>query len=521
MNQYIATLISPLRKSLERNAELYPDALHSAHGAQRTTFGGFADRVRRLASGLERLGMRHQDRVAILAMNCPEYVEVYGVAELTGFIVATVNWRLAPPEIAFVLKDCAPRVLVFESQYTATVEALRAELPTIRSYVCIGDDVPSWATSFETVLAAGDPAGARSAAGAQDILCLIYTSGTTGRPKGCMLTHANHAFMGDQSASYQGMVPGDKTLVVAPLFHIGARSQQLSMHLRSGSVVILRRFTPEEVLRTIAEERITHVHMVPTMVQSVLDLPGQADYDTSSLKCIIYAAAPMPVPVLRRAIDRFGRILVNGWGLTEGGNGACLPQYLHQLDGSAAQVKRLGSVGQPTFGTEVRVLDDEDREVPRGSVGELCLRSPSSMLGYWNNHPATIEALRGGWLHTGDIGYMDEESYVFLVDRKKDMIISGGENIYCREVEEAVFEFPGVVDAAVIGVPDPRWGETVKVVVVRAAGTDFGAEQLIAHCRGLIAGYKCPRIVEFVSDLPRLPSGKVSKVALRAAHSAR
>jgi acyl-CoA synthetase (AMP-forming)/AMP-acid ligase II len=324
--------------------------------------------------------------------------------------------------------------------------------------------------------------------------------------------------MADQSASYQGMLPGDKALVIAPLFHIGARSQQLPMHLRGGSVVILRRFTPEEVLRTIATERVTHVHMVPTMVQGVLEVPGQEEHDTSSLRCIIYAAAPMPVPVLRRAMQRFGRILVNGWGLTEGGNGAMLPQCMHRPDGSPQEVKRLGSVGQPTVGTEVRVLDEHDREVPRGQVGELCLRSPSTMLGYWNNHPATIETLRGGWLHTGDMGYMDAAGFVFLVDRKKDMIITGGENVYCREVEEAILEHPAVADVAVIGVPDAKWGETVKAVVVVRAGSDLTAEALVAHCRTLIAGYKLPRVIEFAGELPRLPSGKVSKVALRAAH---
>jgi len=512
-----APTLSLLRQTLLRNEAQYADELHSIDGDRRTTFGEFARRVRRLGSGLQRLGMRHQDRMAVLAMNCSEYVELYGVAETTGYVIATVNWRLAAPEILFVLKDSAPRVLVFESQYARVVEELRPQLPGIEQYVCIGADVPAWASAYETVLEAGDPAGATDVARQEDILCLIYTSGTTGRPKGCMLTHANHAFMADQSASYQGMLPGDKTLVIAPLFHIGARSQQLPMHLRGGSVIIMRRFTPEEVLQTIAAERVTHMHMVPTMVQGVLDVPGQERYDTSSLRCIIYAAAPMPVPVLRRAMQRFGRILVNGWGLTEAGNGAMLPQFLHRPDGTPAEVKRLGSVGQPTVGTEVRVLDDQDRELPRGQVGELCLRSPSNMAGYWNNHPATIETLRGGWLHTGDMGYMDDASFIFLVDRKKDMIISGGENIYCREVEDAIFEHPAVADVAVIGVPDPKWGETVKAVVVLKPGATLTPETLVAHCRTLIAGYKCPRVVAFVPELPRLPSGKVSKVALRDA----
>jgi len=519
----MSTMISPLRQTIERNEALYPNALHSICGERRLTFAQYADRVRRLSSGLHRLGMRHQDRVAMLAMNCLEYLEMYGVAEMTGYILTTVNWRLAAPEILYILSDSAPKVLVFESQYAATIERLRADLPGIEHYVCIGDEVPLWAQPYEAVLASGDAKGSPEVAGADDVLCLIYTSGTTGRPKGCMLTHRNHAFMADQSASYQGMLVGDRALVMAPLFHIGARSQQLPIQLRGGTVVVLRAFDAELALRTIEQERINHAHMVPTMVQNVLDLPGQERYDTSSLKCLIYAAAPMPVPVLKRAIERFGRILVNGWGLTEGGNGAMLPRVAHRLDGSETDLKRLGSVGQPTLGTEVRVLDDQGREVPRGQVGELCLRSTSNMRGYWNNHAATIEALRGGWLHTGDMGYMDDESYIFLVDRKKDMIISGGENIYCREVEEAVFEHPGVADVAVIGVPDSKWGEAVKAVVVRSAtpaGEQLTAEILTAHCRQSIASYKCPKSVEFVDALPRLPSGKVSKVALRERYAA-
>ncbi|MFL6696386.1 MAG: long-chain-fatty-acid--CoA ligase [Vitreoscilla sp.] len=504
-----------LREVIERNAELHPEATHSVCGERRLSFRQFAERVHRLGSALHRRGLRHQDRIAILAMNCTEYLEVFGVAELCGFVAATVNWRLAAPEIRHVLLDAAPRAMVFESQYAALVDSLRAELPGIEQWICIGDEVPPWATPYEDVVEAGDAAGPPLRSAPQDLLCLIYTSGTTGRPKGCMLTQAGHAYMADQSAAYMGMLPGDRALVIAPLFHVGARSQQLPMHLRGGTVVILRRFDAAQVLRTIETERITHMHMVPTMVQSVLDFPDQERYDTSSLKCIIYAAAPMPVPVLKRAIARFGPILVNGWGLTEGGNGTVLPQHLHRLDGSEEEIGRLGSVGQPTPGTEVMVADDDGRELPRGQVGELLLRSASNMAGYWNNHPATMEALRDGWLRTGDVGRMDAQRFVFLLDRKKDMIITGGENVYCREVEEALITHPGVTDVAVIGVPDARWGEAVHAVAVRAADSDVSEAALIAHCRASIAAYKCPKSVEFVDALPRLPSGKVSKVALR------
>ncbi|TDN59176.1 long-chain-fatty-acid--CoA ligase [Paraburkholderia sp. BL10I2N1] len=508
-----------LREVIERNAALYPDAIHSVFEGRQLSFRQFADRVRRLTSGLYKLGMRHQDRVAILAMNCTEYLEVFGAAEFSGFVATTVNWRLTASEIAYVLRDAVPRALIFESQYVSIVDALRTKLTSIEHWICVGADVPVWAQPYEAVIADGDAAGAPLRPSPDDLLCLIYTSGTTGRPKGCMLSHHAHAFMADQSAAYQAMLPGDRALVIAPLFHVGARSQQLPMHLRGGTVVLLRLFDAEEVLRTIEAERITHVHMVPTMVQSLLDLPNHKRYDTSSLKCIIYAAAPMPLPVLRRAIDRFGRILINGWGLTEGGNGSVLPQHLHRPDGSNEDIVRLASVGQPAVGTEVIVADDDGHELPRGQVGELLVRSASNMMGYWNNHPATVEALRGGWLRTGDVGRMDELRFVFLVDRKKDMIITGGENVYCREVEEALIEHPGLADVAVIGVPNDRWGEAVKAVAVRSSESTVTEAELIEHCRRLIAGYKCPKSIDFVDALPRLTSGKISKVELRRSYA--
>ena len=513
-----------LREVIERNEALYPDAIHSIFEGKQTTFRQFALRARKLADGLYRLGLRHQDRFAVLSMNRTEFVEAYGAAELSGIILATVNWRLAAPEIAYIIKDSAPKALVFERQYVPLVESIRAELRGIEHFICLSDetgsDIPSWAVAYEDVVKSGADSGAPIRAKDSDVLALIYTSGTTGRPKGCMLSHAGNAFMGDQSAAYQSMLPGDRALVIAPLFHIGARSQQLPMNMRGGCVVILRAFNAEAILQTIAKERITHVHIVPTMMQGVLDIPDNERYDTSSLKCIIYSAAPMPLPVLKRAMKRFGPVMLNGWGLTEGGNGSAFPRHLHRPDGTPDEIKRLGSVGQATANTDVRVGDEEDREVPRGTVGELLLRSASNLLGYWNNGPATMETLRNGWLHTGDMGYMDEQGYIFLVDRKKDMIISGGENIYCREVEEALIDHKGLADVAVIGVPDEKWGETVKAYAVRARGSNVTADELVAHCKTLIASYKCPKQIDFIDELPRLPSGKVSKVILRERHAA-
>jgi acyl-CoA synthetase (AMP-forming)/AMP-acid ligase II len=329
-----------------------------------------------------------------------------------------------------------------------------------------------------------------------------------------MITHASFLALGlDWSRELSADV-GDRILLCMPFYHVGARSQGYALSCVGGTMVILRTFEPQAILATIERERITQLHLAPTLVQQVLDHPGQERFDLSSLKTLNYAAAPMPYTVLQRALQRFGRIMINGFGQTEGA-GCVLKKFYHRPDGDARDLKRLTSVGQATTGTRVVILDDEDREVPTGTIGEICFRTPTAMVGYWNNSVATQETLRNGWLHTGDVGYMDEDGFVYLADRKKDMIMSGGENVYSREVEEALMSHPAVQDAAVIGVPDPRWGEAVLGVIVLKPGQPADADGLVQHCRGRIAGYKCPKRIEFVAELPRLPSGKISKVALR------
>lgn len=508
------TALQSLRDLVERNARLHGDDAHLVYEGRRRTFREFAARVKRLAAAMEAWKLLSQDRISILAMNCAEYLEVYGIAEVSSYIVAPINFRLAAPEIAWILRDASPRVLFVESQYCALIDGLRSQLPSIEHYVCIGEICPAWARPYEEVLAGGaeDICGERPTAG--HITSILYTSGTTGRPKGAMLPHSAMLASGETWSYELAADVGDKVLLAMPLFHCGARTQGLALTFRGGSIVLHRGFDALEVVRTIERERITQVHLAPTLVQQVLDLPDLERYDLRSLKTINYAAAPMPVSVLRRALARFGPIMINGFGQTEGA-GVTLRKHYHRPDGDARDLRRLGSVGQPNIDTQLRIVDEQDREVPVGTVGEICLKSPQNMVGYWNNSAATIETLRGGWLHMGDMGYVDVDGFTYLVDRKKDMIISGGENVYSREVEEALMAHAAVVDVAVIGVPDTRWGEAVKAIVVLKPGLGATAEELIGHCRSLIAGYKCPKSVAFTAELPRLPSGKVSKVMLR------
>ena len=506
--------VQTMRDLVDRNASLHADDLHQVFADRRTTFRFFAERAYRLANALHALGLQQQDRVAILAMNCAEYLEVCGVAEVAPFIVAPVNFRLASAEIAYILDDVKPRILVFEQQYTDLIEKLRAELRGIEHFIMIGDTPPDWASAYEEVLASGSPHGAPWAPQPLDIHTVIYTSGTTGRPKGVMLTHDALLALGEAWAYELGSDVGDRILLAMPLFHIGARSQGAAVMIRGGTQIVHRAFDATEIIVAIERERVSQLHLAPTLMQAVLDLPELDRYDLSSLRTINYAAAPMPLTTLKRAIERFGKILINGYGQTEG-SGLTLRKHYHRPDGTPRDLKRLTSVGQAVYDTDVKIVDDSDIELPTETIGEICLLSRQNMIGYWNNSVATIEALRGGWLHTGDLGYIDEDRFVYLVDRKKDMIISGGENVYSREVEEALMEHLSVADVAVIGLPDPKWGEAVMAVVVLKQDASGSAEELIAHCHTLIAGYKCPKSIEFVTELPRLPSGKISKVTLR------
>lgn len=510
-----------LGEIIERNATHFPHQLALAYEERRSTHAQFAQRVRCLASALHELGLQRQQRFSVLAMNCAEFMEAYGAAEFAGYVINTVNFRLAAPEIAYIIQDAAPKILLFEQQYADTIAALRADLASVEHYICIADPalgaIPAWASAYETVLQSGAPEGPPPSIRAQqdDCLCLIYTSGTTGRPKGVMQGNRAAAALSEILSNELSLMSNARLLAIAPLFHMGARSLSSGAHWRGGAVVLHRGFDDEEVIRTIERERITAVHLVPTMVQALLDAPNFGKHDLSSLKMLMYAAAPMPVPLLKRAMEAFGPILFNGYGQTEINLLTLLHPHQHRLNGAPEQVRRLASVGQPHPQSAIRIVADDGSECAVGVPGEVLARSCTAMNGYWNNSTATLETMRDGWICTGDMGYLDEEGYLFLVDRKKDMIISGGENIYCREVEEAVVQHPAVFEVAVIGVPDAYWGEAVKAVVVRKPGMQAGAEELIAYCKTLIASYKCPKSVAFVDQLPRLNTGKVNKIALR------
>ena len=502
-----------LADMLDNNAWKYPGETAFVWGDKRVTHSQFHERASRLASALRRLGMKRQDRVGVLSQNSLEFQEIYGACEISGFICATVNWRLALPEMAYIINDGGPKVLIFEDSYAETVAALRPQLATVEHYICIGSEVDS-TLDYEEFLSAGDPSGTPFRPQPDDVAFLIYTSGTTGRPKGVMLSQAGQVAAAEILGSDMRNSPADRLLIMMPLFHIGAKIIQLAQHWRAGTVVVQRGFDAKAVLDVIETERITVTHMAPTMIQTLLDSSHIGTTDTSSLRMIVYAAAPMPLPVLKRGLKILGPVFQQQFGQTEG-IGTTLLAHQHRPDGSDRDRTILTSVGQASPRVGVRVVDDHGEDVPTGSVGEILLTSPGVMKGYWNNTAATLETLRDGWVHTGDVGRLDEEGFLYLVDRKKDMIISGGENIYSREVEEAIVSHPQVSEVAVIGVQDEKWGEAVMAVVVPRQGAPVAAEEIIEYCRTQIASYKKPRHVVFVEEIVKLPSGKIDKVRLR------
>jgi len=497
---------------IERNARNYPDDTAYVMGEKRVSYKLYAERVRRLASSFERLGTKRQDRIGIFSTNNVEYFEVYGTCEWAGFICALYNFRSAPPEAAWLLLDSAPHVVVFEAQFSQMFASLRKQTPDIAHYVCIGDECPDWAIAFETLISAGDRSGGRFRARFDDEVYLFYTSGTTGRAKGVPYNHRAAL----ESARFQGrsIGPDMRVLQVTPAFHVGGKGFPLGALWMAGTVVLQRNFDPLGFLQLIQAEQITFTFMVVPMIQAVLDHPQFSQYNISSLRQIMSASAAIPMPLLRRAIKKMGPVFFISYGATELGTVCVLERHELKPDGNERERSLLGSVGHFVPEVDAVILNAMGAVCQANEIGEICIKSPI-FHGYWNNSTATIEATHDGYFHSGDMGYADEEGFVFLVDRKKDMIISGGENIYSREVEQALYHHQAVAEAAVIGIPDAKWGEAVLAIVVLHEQHQVSEADLRTFCQSQIARYKCPKSIMIVESLPKTGTGKINKPALR------
>jgi len=481
-----------------------------------TTFDAFDRQTNQVANGLIALGLKPGARISYLGKNSDHYFEILIGAAKAGIVMAPVNWRLAPPEIVYIVSDCKAQALFVGTEFTALVRGIAKDIPDVKTIVAMEGDVPDWPgyVAWRDRQSEQDP---KVAVRRDDIALQLYTSGTTGRPKGAMLRHSGilgpRQTFADQTPEWNKWTSEDVGLVAMPIFHIGGSGFGLTTLINGAHGVIAREFDPHRVLDFIENDRITKIFMVPAAMQIVVRHPRAREVDYSRIKYILYGASPIPLDLLRECMDVFGCGFVQMYGMTETtGTIVALPPEDHDPAGNP----RMRSVGKPLPGVEVVIIDEAGAPVPTGTVGEIATRSMANMQGYWNLPDATAKTIDNeGWLRTGDAGYVDEDGYIYIHDRVKDMIISGGENIYPAEVENAIFGHPDVIDVGVIGVPDAKWGEAVKACVVVKPGRNPSAEDIIAFARQRIAGYKAPKSVDFIDTLPRNPSGKILRRELR------
>ena len=457
-------------------------------------------------------GLRPQARIAYLAKNSPAFFDLWFGAAKADIVLVPVNFRLAPPEVAYVVDDAGAEILFVSADFYPLVEKVAHDLKSVRRIIALDGGHEGWTGYAEWL--AGQPDLDPAIAVAPDRCAIqMYTSGTTGHPKGAQLSHAGLLTLLPGALNQFGAWHDkDVNLVCMPLFHIGGSGWALVGFYRGVETVLMRDPDPTAILRLIPEYRITKAFMVPALLLFLMQVPLCKTTDFSSLELIVYGASPAPIDLVRNALKTFGCDLAQVYGLTET-TGAIT--YLPPEDHDENNAERLKSCGKAMTGIEIRVVDADGNDVGVGEVGEIITRSPQNMLGYWNQPEATRRAIRGEWFHTGDAGYLDADGYIYIYDRVKDMIISGGENIYPAEVESALFSHPAVADVAVIGIPDERWGEAVKAMVVRKPGTNVTADELIGFARERIAHFKAPRSIDFVETLPRTPTGKILKRELR------
>jgi acyl-CoA synthetase (AMP-forming)/AMP-acid ligase II len=507
-----------LTQSFHKAAIERPDAYATVFSQRSVTFSQFVERISRLAGAFQKMCVAHGGRIGMLALNSDRYIEYLYGTFWAGAVINPVNTRWSVNEIAYSLNDCGTEVLLVDDAFLRLAGPLRELCPCLREVIYCGDGEPPAGTlGYEHLMSTSAPVRDAFRSG-NDLAAIMYTGGTTGAPKGVMLSHANllSNALSALAAAPRPLV--EVTLHIAPLFHVGGLALVIQSALRLVRHVILPNFDPEAVLTAIAEQKVNETFVVSTMLQAILDHPGFGSHDLSSLKSVLYGAAPMNSTLLHRALKALpASQFMQLYGMTEiAPVAAVLPAWCHTPEGQ--KLNKLKAAGRPAPICAVRIVDPESgEERPTGSVGEVAVCGPSVMLGYWNKPEETAKALRNGWMHTGDGGYMDEDGYLFITDRIKDMIISGGENIYSTEVENAILSHPAVQACAVIGVPDQKWGESVHAVIVIRESHSVTAEQVIEHCRRLIAGFKCPRSIEFRAELPHSAAGKLLKYKLRDA----
>ncbi len=494
------------------NLEPTRPALVDVPSGRRMSFGELEKRACQLANALSAKGLSKGDRVGVLSKNCIEYFEIYYACARAGFIAQPLNWRLAEVEIARIIEDGEPSVFVSEREFRDVRDAVRERVTLDVTYLEYGADADG---SYEALLTSGSTIPPENDVGGNDPVLILYTGGTTGLSKGALHTH-HSLYMGmlNQTVA-ERIVPSDVYMLTGQMFHIPVA---LAMnYMAHGCPVVLMNFEAKEALEIIQAERVSAFLGITTMLNWMMAVEDFDSYDLSSLRNIQYGGGPMPASVVKAALDKFPCTLIQGYGQTEGMTMTFLSQEDHHDAVNGNRAERLNSCGREGFVTRIRVVDENGVDVPKDShtPGEIIVQSEANMVGYWRKPELTAETLRDGWMWTGDVAVWDEDGYVFIVDRAKDMIISGGENIYSTQVEAAIQEHPGVLECAVIGVPDDEWGEAVKAVVVMKPGEQATEQEIIDTAREHLASYQKPRSVDFVDSLPKAPTGKILKRDLR------
>jgi long-chain acyl-CoA synthetase len=493
---------------LPRANSYYPNRLAVWDGDTRLTYRELARRVASLAAGLVALGLKRGDRVAILDVNSFRYLEAYYAAVHGGFALVPLNARLSAPEIEYILNDAGAKILLVAQAFFPIVEATRSKLTSIEAIIAYGSGpYPNEFKDYEGVIA-NTEAMAKAVVATDDISQIYYTSGTTGRPKGVCLTYANMTASMFDSVVGLALTYDEVWMHAAPMFHLVDAWSIWAMPLLGGAQVPMH-FEPELFMKTVERTHTTAVALPPTLINMIINHPKVRDFDLSKLRMIMFGGSPTPLGLLQKAASILPTAYVHAYGITETSGIVTLlrPEWI---------ADKPGATGHPVAHIRAAVMDDHDNTLSANDIGEIVISGQRVMQGYWNNADATRDALRGGWYHTGDMGYFDDENHLYIVDRKKDMIITGGENVYSVEVESAISTHPAVFEVAVIGVPDERWGEAVKGIVVLRPNALATEEELITHCRDKIAGYKIPKSIEFsIEALPKTGPGKIAKRQLR------
>ncbi len=505
-----------ITQGLRRGADLWPNETALIDGNDRLTWRDLRDRVSRFASVLSQLGCNAGDRIAYLGENSSHILEFYLAAPWGDFIGATINTRWSETEMAYALEDSGAVALIVDDQFVEMGRKLNERVGSIKSLLHIGEHpAPLRLLSLSALISQSSPVP-DALRGDHETTALFFTGGTTGRSKGVMLSPATLVPTAMQVQIITDLSRELTLLHAAPLFHMAAGGMAFAAFGAGARQIVLPRFDPTAVMAAVEEHRVTHVLWVPTMLQMILDSPDFDNFDLGSLQRIVYGAAPMPESLLKRAIDRLPNAgFIQMYGMTE-----LSPLATHMLpadhDPSGPNAHRLRSAGQPSGNVDLRIMDPDGNEVRSGETGEIAVRSPGIMEGYWEQPELTGQTIRGGWLHTGDAGYLDEDGYLYIVDRIKDMIISGGENIFSSEVENAIYQHPAIQECAVVGLPDPKWGELVCAFVRKAEGAALDEDDVLAHCRELMAPFKCPKRVVFTNEaLPKTGAGKIQKTEIR------